>query len=215
MTTREQLESESSFDDAVFEGLELQGFDFSGKDFYRCTFRNVKLQESRWQRAGLEDCVFEDCDLTRMLPADLRAHGVRFKGCKLMGIEWTKSSLNPQLSFEDCNLRYSSFLAMSLRATPFVRCKATEANFIDVDLTEADFSESDLTGSTFQGTTLTDADLSTAQGAFIDPAKNRVKDARVAVESAVLLAAFFGMRVNGYYDPTERRVPGKGGRRTR
>lgn len=211
----ESLKAGDYFEDELFEGLDLQGFDFAEKEFFRCVFRNANLQESCWNRARLEDCAFEGCDLTRMVPGDLRAYGVRYQGCKVMGVEWTGSVRDPQFSFEDCNLRYASFLSVNLRATRFLRCRVTEANFIDVDLVEADFAGSDLTGSSFEGANLMRADLSTAQGAFVDPAKNRVKDLRIPVETAVLLAASLGMRVGGFNDAPEPRSTGKSGRRRR
>jgi fluoroquinolone resistance protein len=208
-----RLQAENDFVDQVFElddpASELAGFDFAGKDFYRCSFRRLNLGESRWAGARLEDCHFEACDLTRMVTGDVRAHGVHFVGCKLMGVEWTKASLNPQLHFQDCNLRYASFVELKLRTTTFHACQALEANFIDVDLGEADFAGSDLTGSVFRGTVLARADFSSAQGFFVDPAKNKVKDVRIGVETAVLLASFAGMKVSGWSGeepaPTKRR----------
>jgi len=197
MITAEALRSGEAFEDAVIDGLDLQGFDFSGKELVNCTFRNANLQLSRWAEARLEACVFEGCDLSRMIVAEMKAHGVCFKRCKATGIEWTRLSLSPELAFEDSNLRYSSFVNVNLREVPFLRCQALEASFIDVDLTGADFSGSDLTASTFEGATLARADFTTAKGAFFDPAKNKVKGVLVGVESAVLLAVSFGMKVDG------------------
>jgi fluoroquinolone resistance protein len=196
MTTRELLTAETQFDRIVFEGLDLHGFDFAGKEFQGCTFRSSKLGETGWRGARLEDCVFERCDLTRMRPNDMRCHGVEFRGCKLMGVEWTRASLRPQLSFEECMLRYASFVGINLRGTRLLRCQAPETQFVDVDLTDADFSETDLSGAVFQGATLAGADFWTARGATFDPAKNRVKGAHVSVETAMSLAASFGMKVS-------------------
>lgn len=200
--TLEDLRDGESFDDTIFEGLDLASFDLSGKDFYRCTFRDANLSESRWRGARLEACVIERCDVTRMSTVDLRAHGVTFRGCKVMGVEWTKSSLSPDLRFEDCDLRYTSFVGVHLSKTAFLRCKATEVQFIDVDLTDADFSGSELTGSSFRGVKLDGANFITATGAHLDPATNRVKGVRVGAETAALLAASFGMKVSGYSDPS-------------
>lgn len=204
MTTLENLAAETQFERVVFEGLDLAGFDFAGKELTGCTFRGLKLAESGWRGARLEDCVFERCDLTRMRPTDLRAYGVHFSGCKLMGVEWTRASLRPQLSFEECSLRYASFVGINLRGTRFVRCQAVETQFVDTDLTDAEFVDTDLTGATFQGTTLAGADLSTARGALLDPAKNRVKGVHVSVETALLLASSFGMQV-GPRPPSKKR----------
>lgn len=209
MSAPENLQNQTEFDEEIFDDLDLQGFDFAGKEFCRCTFRNTKLQESRWKQARLEDCVFEGCDLTHAVPSDMRANGVLFRGCKVLGVEWTNASLSLQISFEECDLRYCSFLELNLRKTSFVRCKATEAHFIGVDLTDADFSGTDLTGSTFEGTTLARANFITAHGAHLDPAKNRVKDVRIGVESAVLLAMGMGMKVDGFQSSKEPPVPRK------
>lgn len=209
MSTAERLAAEEYFEDITFAGLDLQGVDVSRKEFFRCTFRNTRLQESRWDRARLEDCTFEDCDLTRFQAPLLTAYGVQFKGCKLMGVNWGEVSPHPRLAFNDCNLRYCSFVGVNLRQTVFARCRATEASFIDVDLTEADFSGSDLTGSTFRNAQLRKADFSNANGVFIDPALNRVKDVRIPVEAAVLLAMSLGMRVSGY-DSGDEEPPRRG-----
>ena len=200
MGTIEELERGRVFEDQVLEGIEASELDLSGKDFVRCTFRKVKLPESLWKGAHLEDCTFEDCDLTRMHPASLALSGVDFRGCKLLGVDWAGVGRNPQVTFEDCDLRYASFVALGLRRTPFLRCKAREANFIDTDLTEADFEGSDLTGCVFNRATLAKTRLAGAQGVFLDPARNRVRDAQVSVECAVLLALSFGLQVEGYED---------------
>lgn len=207
MSAKALIEASDELDDVVLEGGELRGFDMAGKSFSRCRFRHLSLEESRWSGARLEDCVFERCDLTRAITTGLKIHGLELEGCKAMGIEWGASSLSPQLAFRDCNLQYSAFIGTHLRAARFLRCKATEVQFLDLDLTDADFSESDLSGSTFSGTTLAGADFRTAQGAFLDPAKNRVKGVRIGEASAALLAASFGMKVDGVSPPASKARP--------
>src|SRR5204863_210792 len=76
--------------EATFSDLALEAADLSEKEFQRCLFRRCKLPESRWVRARLEDCVFEECDLTRVAPQQLGLRGVTFKGTKLMGVDWTE-----------------------------------------------------------------------------------------------------------------------------
>lgn len=216
MGNETKLSAEQSFQGEVFANLDLQQADLSGKEFYGCTFRQVKLQESRWKQARLEDCSFEDCDLTRMNPAQMRALGVTFRQSKLMGIDWSDLSKNPLVGFEDCDLRYSSFVGTNLSKCVFRACKATEANFIQCDLTSADFSGTDLTGANFEDSDLTKANFATADGAFVNPAKNRVKGTLIPVDSAVLLATFLGMRVAGYGGEPESDQPGvrRRGRKT-
>lgn len=194
----EYLSQRDTFEDQVIEGAAAPGLGFADKEFYRCTFRRVKLPESIWRGAHLEDCVFEEADLTRMQPRGLALRGVEFRGCKLLGTDWTHVGRNPQLSFTDCDLRYASFVGTCLRRTPFLRCKAVEANFIETDLTDADFTGTDLGGSVFERATLCNAKLAEAFGVFVDPTKNRVKGAVISAESAVLLALSLGFLVDGY-----------------
>ncbi|XXF80011.1 pentapeptide repeat-containing protein [Myxococcaceae bacterium GXIMD 01537] len=196
--TVQRLLRGDSFENETFAAIDLQGRDLGGKEFYRCTFQGAQLQESTWKQARLEACVFSACDLTRAQFSQTALREVRFEGSKLMGIDWSNISRNPELAFDGCNLRYSSFVELSLRKTPFLRCAALEVNFFDLDLTESDFAETDLTGSTFRGCTLTKTDFSRAVGAFIDPSINRVKGTLIHVESAVLLAHSLGMRVVGF-----------------
>ncbi|MFY0571642.1 pentapeptide repeat-containing protein [Archangium lansingense] len=194
----QRLAKEDYFENETFTDLDLQGGDLGQKEFYRCTFQRCQLQESRWKNTKLEACVFSDCDLSRAQLQSTALRDVRFEGSKLMGIDWTPVSPNPELAFDKCVLRYTSFVGLSLRRTAFLGCSAMEANFFDLDLTEADFSGTDLTGSNFRGCNLTKADFSTSVGAFLDPATNRMKGTHVPVETAVLLAQSLGMRVSGF-----------------
>jgi fluoroquinolone resistance protein len=211
--TPQRLLEEEYFEDETFTDLDLQGARLGGKEFYRCTFQRSHLQESRWPESKLEACVFRGCDLTRAQLAHTALRDVRFEGSKLMGIDWSTLSPNPELAFEECNLRYSSFVGLSLRQTVFARCAALEVNFTDTDLSDTDFTGTDLSGSNFRGCTLTRADLRGALGVFIDPAAhNRLKATRVPVETAVLLAQTLGMLVAGYGDDVAPRSDRKKGR---
>lgn len=180
--------------------------------FYRCTFERCQLQESSWKRTVLEACVFNGCDLTRAQLAQTALRDVRFEGSKLMGIDFSAVAPHPEVAFDGCNLRYASFAGLSLRKTAFLRCAAQEANFLDSDLTEAEFTGTDLTGATIRGCTLTWTDFRGTVSVFIDPAHNRVKNVRVPVETAVLLAQSFGMHVDGYGEEPAKRGERKRGR---
>ena len=87
---------------------------------------------------------------------------------------------------------------VNLTGARFVRCRAIEVNFIEARLADAAFTGSNLSGSTFDHCDLRKADFRDTQGLFIDPAKNRVKGARIDMAAAVLLATSFGLRVSGF-----------------
>ncbi len=204
MSTIEHLLQESAFDEETFERLQVTSPLFE-KEFTGCSFRGLKADTIVWKGVRFEDCTFENCELTRGQFPHTRFVGVTFRGCKLMGIDWSGIAANPTLSFDTCDLRYTSFVKVNLRKTTFRGCKACEANFIDCALIESDFSDTDLTGANFDAADLTKANLTTALGAFIAPGKNRVKDTRISVETAVLMAMAQGMKVAGYGDARSRK----------
>ena len=190
-----RLRGEEAFEHETFADVELPGLALRGREFFRCTFARCQLQESDWTQCKFEDCTFQGCDLTRARFPQAALRGVRFEGSKLMGIDWSSVSSNPEVAFEGCVLRYASFVGLSLRKTEVRRCTAQEANFFDLDLTDADFEGTELTGSNFRGCTLTRTDFSLAVGLVLDPARNRLKDTQVPLATAVALAESMGMRV--------------------
>lgn len=194
--------SADSFEEKTFTGLSLTAENLSGKHFFRCRFENCALPESVWKRALLEDCEFHQCDLTRANVAQLGLRGVKFIGSKVMGVDFSGVSANPDVHFEECLLRYASFSKVSLRQAKFVRSQLREMNLYDCDLTDADFSGSDLSGANLRGCTLTRTEFRGATAVFIDPSRNKVKDTRIELDAAAAIAEHFGFTFDG---PTKRR----------
>ncbi len=182
----------------TFADLDLTEHQVADKEFYNCTFRNCKLGVTAWPACRFESCIFDDCDLVRMNPTRAGLHGVELKRCRLMGIDWSHVSRNPELKFTECNMRYSSFVGINLRKTEFFRCAVVDSHFNDTLLNEATMHECDLAHTTFRRCDLTKADLSQTRGVFIDPKENIVKNLRIPLEAAVALALEAGMKVAGY-----------------
>ncbi len=195
---RERLARGDYFADETFAGLDLTEIDLGGKELFRCTFQGCQLRESRWRKATLERCTFVGSDLSGVVLDQTGLRGVRFESTKLLGVDFSRIAPHAEVAFVDSKLRYASFARQALRTTTFRNCSAPDVTFVDVDLTEADFGGTDLTGSTFTGCTLVKADLRTARGLFLEPARNRLKDTGVPVETAVLIAQHLGMVVSGY-----------------
>jgi fluoroquinolone resistance protein len=198
MSTLERLRSETDVENETFVGLDAQGLDLGGKELYRCTFRQARLQETRWRRTRLEDCVIEDSDLTRLDPSGLALSGVVLRRSKLLGVDFTDLASNPDVRFEECNLEYAVFRRTNLRKTKLLGSNLRGASFVECDLVEADLSGSDLSGASFESCRLRKADLGSAHGAYVDPARNEIKDLRISVETAVLMAQALGLRVAGH-----------------
>ena len=167
----------------------------SGKVFTACTFRNCRLGESRWNGARLEDCAFDGCDLTGLVPVGLALRGVEFRRCKMMGIDWTNVGVFPDFSFADCNLSYCSFVSLRARKLSVVRCVLAEASFVEADLTEARFEDCQLAGAKFERCDLRKASFAGCQELLLDPASNQVRGAAIPTEAALLLARSFGLKI--------------------
>jgi fluoroquinolone resistance protein len=196
---------QGNVDDAIFTDLDGGGSHVADREFYRCTFNTVKLAEAQLERIVLEQCTFTDCDLTRCALKGVSLRGVTFTRCKLLGVDFSRISDNPDVSFDACILRYAAFAGLNLRNTTFSTCELQEAQFEGTSLVAARFPGSNVTGATWTRCDLSGSDFSLAEGLALDVRTNRVKDAYVPVETAVRLAQEAGLRVVGYDRPKPRR----------
>ncbi len=192
---------EGNVDDGVFKDLDGGGARVMDREFYRCTFNTVKLAEAHLERCIFEQCAFNDCDLTRCALKGVSLRGVTFTRCKLLGVDFSRISDNPDVTFDTCILRYAAFAGLNLRNTTFSTCELQEAQFEGTSLVASRFPNSDVTGATWTRCDLSTADLSHAVGLYLDARANRVKDAFVPVETAVRMAQEAGLRVVGYDRP--------------
>ena len=196
------------FEKDFFEGETFDGLDagkVANKEFFRCTFRQGKLADSRWERCSFEACTFIECDLTRAVPVNSSLRGVTFKQCKLLGIDFSSLAINPDVTFEGSILRYVVMKDVNLRGTRFHDCEMQDAQLVESSFIDADFTGTDLTGASFSRCELGGADFSSARGAYFDPRQNSAKGAFVPVETAVMIAQAAGLRVAGHDDPPKRK----------
>jgi uncharacterized protein YjbI with pentapeptide repeats len=68
-------------------------------------------------------------------------------------------------------------------------------DFINVDLAESDFSGSDLSGSKFHNAILEKSNFAGALHYYIDPASNRIKQAKFSYPGVLALLAPFEIKV--------------------
>jgi len=192
-----QLAAEYTFEDAVFSGVnaDTEPGIFADREFSRCTFRSIQLHSTSWKSTKLEDCVLENCDLSRAQTAGLALREVTFKDCKLMGIDWSSVQSYPSVSFERCNLSYASFGRLALNKTRFTDCVLTEANFIETQLADAIFDGCELSGTRFERCDLRRASFADTRGLLLDPKSNNVKGTRIPVDAALRLAESLGLRI--------------------
>lgn len=121
----------------------------------------------------------EDCNLSLAHLINTGLSSVKFKNCKLLGVDFIKvKDFSFAVSFENCILDYASFSKKKLRNTVFKKCKLQEVNFQEGDLTGSIFADCDLTRTSFNNTILYEADFTSAYNFSIDPENNRMKKAK-------------------------------------
>ena len=69
-----------------------------------------------------------------------------------------------------------------MKATKFKKCQLIETDFTEADLSGSHFDECDLRGAQFNGANLEKADLRHAVGFMIDPARTRLKKAKLRLQ---------------------------------
>ena len=158
-------------EDKVLCDLDLRGRDLSNKIFRECRFSNISFAEARLRECRFEDCLVRLSDWTMAKVYGTAMRGVKFEGCKLMGIDWSDGH----------------------RALH-------EVNFAEANLSEADFSGSNLDRSRFQRTNLTRANLAGATNFLINPSENKTKGAIISLDAAVGIVSAMGMTVSGFGD---------------
>jgi uncharacterized protein YjbI with pentapeptide repeats len=82
------------------------------------------------------------------------------------------------VSFDTCNLDYSTFYKKKLVQTAFNQSSLKQVDFSEADLSKSSFNNSNLSETLFFRTNLTEADFRSAQNFSIDPLENQLKKAK-------------------------------------
>lgn len=167
------------YEDHTFEDLVHAEEDLSGKEFEGCEFLRCDFSKSNFSGTVFVDCVFRDCNLSLVKLNDAALKTVGFYDCKLVGADLGKcSDFLFTVSFQNCQIDYSSFFKKKMKGTRFVDCSLKESDFTSADLTSATFQNCDLQKASFSQTALEKADFRTAYNYAFDPEINRVKGAK-------------------------------------
>jgi fluoroquinolone resistance protein len=161
----------------VFNSLVFEDCEFNGCSFIECKFETSKFL----------NCVFKECILSAVAPADCRFDEVKFEGCKVIGMDWTKAYKVSDLEFNQSQINYSNFRFLSLSKIKITHCEAKEVDFIETDLSGADFQDTNLEKSRFFKTNLTEANFRRATNYFIDVKNNTLKKTHFSMPEAMNL----------------------------
>lgn len=153
------------------------------KEYEQCVFINCDLSGLDLRDVSFEECRFSGCNFTDVKINNTALKQIQFYECKMLGLQFADS--NPfllEMSFEKCQLDYSSFYQLKLKKTKFEDCSLRDVDFVEAELTEVNFSGSDLYAATFERTILTKADLRTAKNYNLDPEVNTMTNAQFSVQ---------------------------------
>ena len=166
----------------------IQDQTFTNKDFTTlqpatgyeaCEFINCNFAKANLSSFRFVDCTFTNADLSNAKLAKTTLNDIKFTGCKLLGLLFYEcDDFLFTVSFNRCNLSFSSFYGRTLKKTVFQDCVLHEVDFTDANLSASSFAGSDLHKALFQNTLLEKADFRTAINYVLDPEANKVKKAR-------------------------------------
>lgn len=186
------LQSSSDFQGERFKRLDLIDGELRDKSFYDCEFANCNFSESRLINCKFDDCRFIECNLSTARVKGSVFREVKFKLCKLVGIDWASArwpsvALTGLVEFDECILNSSSFFGLYLQELKLEACQAHDVNFTEADCEYASFLQTDFLNSTFHHTKLIKADFTDATNYQIDIATNKITGAKFSLPEAISL----------------------------
>jgi|KBSSwiStaDraftv2_1062776.scaffolds.fasta_scaffold561610_2 uncharacterized protein YjbI with pentapeptide repeats len=186
------LQERDEFTGEQFERLNLVGEEFLNKRFYDCRFAHCNFSAAKWTDCVFDGCIFTDSNLSNALVKRSAFREVRFKLCKLVGIDWPSAkwpgvALSDLIEFDECILNGGSFFGLVLHELKMEGCQAREVDFTEADCTEASFIQTDFMHALFHQTDLTRADFTDALDYGIDVSSNRINGAKFSLPDAINL----------------------------
>jgi fluoroquinolone resistance protein len=179
--------------DAKFGIQECAGLDFVSAQFEDCSFDHGDMKQRDLRGAKFVDCTFDTCDLVVAKVVDCVFLRVRFRGCRLGGVNWSQARKLESVSFDGCQLNDGSFLGLRLEGCAFTDCVARGTTFRDANLAKATFRGSNLANAEFVNCDLRGADFRGATQYALSPAANRLEKARFSLPEAISLLTGFGI----------------------
>lgn len=167
--------SKAYFDEEVFEGMEkeVQPGEYTDCQFVRCSFANSDLSGYIF-----EDCEFTECDLSNIQLKNTALKNVKFDQCKMIGLPFHDChEFLLEMSFNQCQLDYSSFNGLKITNTQFTKCECKEVDFENSNLSKSVFKETDLQGAVFINCDLSGANFISANNYSINPTNNILRKA--------------------------------------
>jgi uncharacterized protein YjbI with pentapeptide repeats len=187
---------DQDFENKRFNKIVCPGQDLSRKEFSNCRFEKCDFSGCKFSGSLFVDCVFSGCDLSNIKVDSCGFQNVEFDGCKLLGVIFEEiKSIFIKWAYKKCSIALCDFSHLNMKNSRFLECTIRETDFVDSDLAGSDLSGSDLQSSKFQNTNLEKADFRGAKNYYIDPTRNKLKQALFSYPEVLSLLASFGIKV--------------------
>ena len=141
--------TEDAYYKAKFSKLYLENAGVQSKVFEECEFTGCNFVSCKFRKCKFINCSFNDCTISDMVPFNCRFNEVKFAGCKVIGVDWTKTEDLRSLDFSGCQINYSNFRMLKIPKTKLIACEAKEVDFAEADLNQSDFQRTDFEKSVF------------------------------------------------------------------
>jgi fluoroquinolone resistance protein len=176
-----------------FTGVVLSGAALKEVTFEECQFKHCSFVDCKFEKCRLLNCKIDGCILSAADIVNSRFVDIAFTNSKVIGVDWVRAQYIREISFESCQVNYSSFRLLKLPKIKMVACEAKEADFTETDLTEGIFIGTDFERSLFSKSILIGANFTGAKNYFIDARINAIKKAHFSLPEALSLISALGV----------------------
>ncbi|WP_033962333.1 pentapeptide repeat-containing protein [Psychroserpens jangbogonensis] len=182
--------------DKTFTGKSFTSEALPKGEYDNCIFVNCDFSESYLSNINFLDCEFIDCNLSMVKTKGTTLKDVIFNNCKLVGFPFHDcNAFLFTVTFNDCQLKLSSFYNLKLKSTSFNSCKLEQTDFTNTDLSASKFIECNLYQTVFDNTNLEKVDFVTSYNLSINPETNRIKNASFSKENALGLLTTYKINI--------------------
>lgn len=183
-----------SYEDQVYQGLNVEDAPFHKGKYRYCEFYNCVFTEADIRDSEFIECIFDNCNLSNAKLGNTALKSVEFRECKLVGLRFDEiRAFLLEMSFDDCILDYSTFVEMELKRVRFLDCRMTAVDFSGAQMEGQQLDGCLLMDAIFDSTNLRGADFRLAKDYHIDPRKNVLSKAKFSRNGVLGLLSSFGI----------------------
>jgi len=137
-TEAQDFVHEASFERAHVVSLDLSGIRAGNLSFDEAVFEKVQLTQAQLEKIAMNDCIFKNCDLSGVRATEgswIRIHSLTGR---MVGMDCSRSTLK-DVVFEGCKLNMTNFRFAKLVRVHFIDCALAEVDFQSAELTDVTF----------------------------------------------------------------------------